>query len=356
MRSCPISFAVKSGVIAFLLLAAGNEGSPRTVTAVGHWILMADGQAAPSDSFIRGLQTSGLAFDGKLLWSVGDQRSAFPGHLFAIDPSTGWLERQPIPLLAQDPTIRARLKSWGKLDLEGIAIFPGLGRTFVAVIEDEATAAVVVRLDDSGNRAVVQAIWEFTFPGGRPPEPYRHDTNFRFEGIAIDPQTLRGYVGYERDLQGKAHLYEFDAGSATRKGIEAVPLSELHFEEWDRLGGKANALLNVNGLEFFRTVSGEPRLLVLCRDRELIFTLDPQSCKLVSQVNLNLRAPDDEPIEWASPEGIAVDEQHGLLYVVSDPDSTDGNWRARRTRRAEGNFAKFVPLLFEFKTPAELLR
>ncbi|HUE95742.1 MAG TPA: hypothetical protein VMN39_03750, partial [Longimicrobiaceae bacterium] len=31
-------------------------------------------------------------------WSVGDQRSEYPGHLFRIDPSTGRLLEKPIPL------------------------------------------------------------------------------------------------------------------------------------------------------------------------------------------------------------------------------------------------------------------
>src|SRR5262245_40360718 len=41
-----------------------------SIVVRGRWVLMQDGQPAPSDDFQRGLQTSGLAWDGKVLWSV----------------------------------------------------------------------------------------------------------------------------------------------------------------------------------------------------------------------------------------------------------------------------------------------
>src|SRR5262245_22831759 len=86
-----------------------------SLVANGRWVLMQDGQAAPSDDFQRGLQTSGLTWDGKLIWSVGDQRASFPGHLYAIDAQSGRLDRAPIPLATSDPAIQARLDAWSRL-------------------------------------------------------------------------------------------------------------------------------------------------------------------------------------------------------------------------------------------------
>lgn len=317
---------------------------------------MSDGRPAPSDDFLRGLQTSGLAWDGKLLWSVGDQRSAFPGHLFAIDPLTARLDRLPIPLTAEREEIRRQLNAWGRIDLEGIEVLSRDDRRFVVLVEDEATAALLVRLDAHQRQATVEAIWMFQFPGSREPVPYRHDPNYRLEGITIDSQTSRGYVAFERDAAGRPHLFQFDLQRAPAAGIGPVTLEPVPFEGWDQLGGKPDALLNVNGLELTHTAGGSPRLFVLCRDRELFFVLDPDSGRIVGQVTLNLKTPAGETIEWVSPEGIAIDSERGIVYIISDPDSTDGNWRLRSTPHAAGMFAQYVPLLFELKIPSELLR
>jgi uncharacterized protein YjiK len=316
---------------------------------------MRDGDAAPHNDFIRGLQTSGLAFDGDRLWSVGDQRSAFPGHLFVVRPDTGRLDGEPIPLVADDDAIKRQLADWGRIDAEGIDVISRDERRFVVLVEDEATAALVVRVTES-RRAVVEAIWNFRFPDTALPQPYRNDPNYRLEGIAIDGTASRGYVAFERDRANRPHLYQFDLHAAPRAGTGSVQLTELSFRGWDELGGKPGTLCNVNGLEFARTAAGEPRLIVLCRDREMYFIVNPDSGRLIAQFELAFVAPDGERIEWASPEGIAIDHTRNALFVVSDPDSTDGNWRLRATRSATGRFAQYVPLLFELKLPDNLLR
>jgi uncharacterized protein YjiK len=337
-------------------LVAAADPASFSLSASGRWVQMNDGQSAASDDLRRGLQTSGLAWDGKRLWSVGDQRSAFPGHLFAIDPRNGRLDRSPVPLHAEREEIRRQLEVWGRIDLEGIEVLSRDERRFLVLVEDEATAAMVVRLNEAETQATVEAIWIFEFPGGREPVPYRNDPNYRLEGITIDSSHSRGYVAFERDIAGRPRLYQIDLRVAPATGIGPVTLELIAFDGWNQIAGKAGALLNVNGLELTHTASGSPRLVVLCRDRELFFVLDPNTGRLIAQVSLNLMTPDGDAIEWVSPEGIAIDPNRGVVYIISDPDSTDGNWRLRSTSRATGKLARFVPLLFELKVPTELLR
>lgn len=325
-------------------------------TDSGRWVLLCDGGPAPHEGTARGLQTSGLAWDGQRLWSVGDQRSTFPGHLFAIDPATARLTGPPIRLVAEREEIEQQLAAWGRPDAEGIEVLSAHEQRFVVLLEANATAALVVRVDESRPAAVVEAIWEFQFPETDTPAPFRDDKNFRLEGIAIDSTASRGYVGYERDKAGQPRLYQFDLDPVPRSGVGRVPLAPLPFDGWDQLRGKPTARLNVNGLDFCRTPTGKRRLFVLCRDRELLFAIDLDSGTLAGQFALDLRAPDGEPIEWPSPEGVAVDARTGRVFVVSDPDSTDNNWRLRSTPAATGLFADYVPLLFEVKLPAELIR
>jgi hypothetical protein len=316
---------------------------------------MHDGQPASSDDALRGLQTSGLAWDGRLLWSVGDQRSTFAGCLLPIDPQTGRLVRPPVPLVAERPEIRKQLDTWGRLDAEGIDVLSRAERRFVVLLESNAMAALVVRVTESGDRAVVEAVWEFDFPAGTAPEPYRGDPNFRFEGIAIDVYGSRGYAAYERDKSGRPRLFQFDLRRTTHSGIGQVLLEPLAFDGWEELAGKPGTLLNFNGLELIHTTAGEPRLLVLCRDRELLVVLHPRTGKLLGQAALDLRSPNGEPIEWPSPEGVAFDDRRGVVYLISDPDSTNGNWRLRSTPTATGFFKLYVPLLFEFRLPPGIL-
>jgi hypothetical protein len=326
------------------------------IVARGRWVLMPNGQPAPYDDFQRGLQTSGLAWDGHLLWSVGDQRASFPGSLYAIDPKSGRLVQQPTPIRADDPQIRSRLEAWSRLDLEDLAILSASERRFVAVLEDKATAALVLQVNEDATTALATAVWEFQFPGDDVPVPYRNDPNYRLEGIALDTADSRGYVAFERDAGGLPRLYQFDLRSTATTGITAVPLQPLAFEGWSKLRGKPRTLLNANGLHLIRTRSGEPRLLVLCRDREMFFAIDPRSLELVGQVECQLLSPEGERIEWVSPEGIAVDSDRGVVYIITDPDSTDGNYRLRSTATAAGRFAEFVPLLFEVKLPTAFVR
>jgi hypothetical protein len=151
-------------------------------------------------------------------------------------------------------------------------------------------------------------------------------------------------------------LYQFHPATLSQSGIVRVRLEPVAFAGWSQLTGKRGAMLNANALQFLRTPSGASRLLVLCRDRELIFVMDPDTGQLIGQTTLKLLSPEGQTIEWVSPEGIAYEPGSGIIYVISDPDSTDGNYRLRSTSSAQGRFAQFVPLLFQFKVPDELLR
>ncbi len=340
-------------IVAICLLAIRQGPTTATISTTGRWLLTADGSPAPHDGLTRGLQTSGLAWYGEQLWSVGDQRSAFPGCLFVIDPQTARLTGPPIPLFAERDDIRSLLADWGRIDLEGIDSLSRDEPRFVVLVEDEDTAALVVRVNAPRTRATVEAIWQFRFPNDTPPEPFRGDSNYRLEGIAIDRNARDGFVAFERDRSNRPLLFRFELARAPATGIGPVQLEPVRLDCWEQIGGKQKTLLNVNGLEFTRTAAGARRLFVLCRDRELVFIVDLDSRQLVAQVEIDFRSPDGDRIEWASPEGIAIDRDGNRVFIVSDPDSTDGNWRLRSTPRAAGRFSEFVPLLFEFKLPAE---
>src|SRR5262249_30283287 len=85
--------------------AYGDHAALRTK---GRWVLDSEGKpiAPPvAEGRMQGLQTSGLAYDGKLLWAVGDQRSNFAGHIFRIDPATARLVGDPVKLDLGEKTL-----------------------------------------------------------------------------------------------------------------------------------------------------------------------------------------------------------------------------------------------------------
>src|SRR6185503_19977413 len=120
------------------------------------------------------------------------------------------------------------------------------------VLEDKATAGLVVQLDERQEVATVCAIWEFQFPDGATPTPYRNDPNYRLEGIAVDEIERRGYVAFERDVHGTPRLYQFDLPSLPLTGIVQVLLEPVAFTDWNQLDGKPGAQVNANGLQFVR--------------------------------------------------------------------------------------------------------
>ena len=70
---------------------------------------------------------------------------------------------------------------------------------------------------------------------------------------------------------------------------------------------------------------------------------------MVRWVDLDLREPGGGKIYWVSPEGIAIDQEGGRLWIINDPDSVSGNYRRRGVKKADGMYALYAPLLFEMK-------
>ena len=49
------------------------------------------------------------------------------------------------------------------------------------------------------------------------------------------------------------------------------------------------------------------------------------------------------------PRALACDVRRDRLWIINDPDSVRGNYRARDEETASGHYADYVPLLFEMK-------
>ncbi len=183
-------------------------------------------------------------------------------------------------------------------------------------------AALVVRVNRDSRAATVSAIWRFELPADNTVRPYKGDRNRRFEGIAVDRRSRRGYLAYEQDESGSPRLFTFELPSSKPSpGTEelSVLLEEVSFDIDSVTQGTPGTLKNFNDLAFH----SPNRLLVLCRDRELLLILelvDPKTAQLAAQIPLDLRSPMNQVIEWPSPEGIAIAEESNTIYIVSDPD------------------------------------
>src|SRR5690242_3885697 len=84
-----------------LLDASRLLAQPGGLHCKGRWVLDQQGRpvAPPGpEARMQGLQTSGLDYDGKSLWTVGDRRSNYPGHLLRINPESARLASDPIKL------------------------------------------------------------------------------------------------------------------------------------------------------------------------------------------------------------------------------------------------------------------
>ena len=193
-------------LIALMVLVQGGQG----LTARGQWIFDSKGQPHDysCDALRFGLQPSGLAWDGEILWAVSDQSSSCPGCLFSLRPGSGGSSRDA--LFLDDDGIRIVYQGRELVvDGEGIALLNNSADelVFAVVLEegyekhigwatDERSpgAALVIRVNRESRAAAVYAVWRFELPEGKAVRPYKGDRNRRFEGIAVDRSSRRGYL------------------------------------------------------------------------------------------------------------------------------------------------------------------
>jgi uncharacterized protein YjiK len=323
----------------------------------GRWVFDPEGKAVRPREFERGLQTSALMARGDLLWTMGDQRSEWPGALLAIDPGTARLRWGPIKPRLEEPAggnpLYAEYRSIRNSDFEGLAADPKDASTFYGITEDKRQWVVKLRLEEKSTppEAVIGEITALEFPPDL--KPYRDDPNYRVEGIAISDDGRTMYLAWERAADNLPRIYSVPAGEAC-SGKTARPREvPIPFAAVGPRADKPNALLNLNDLQFLRH-GGRPLLLALARDQERILVIDLEEAKVKSTIDLDLRAPGGEAVRWVSPEGIAADPARDRLWIINDPDSIRGNYRRAADPAAQGNFAAMAPLLFETKLSAVL--
>ncbi len=341
----------------WLLHCCASENSQgqsiEPVTVKGVWVLSAEGKPFPPGKFKRGLQPSGLAFRKGELWSIGDQRSEFPGTLFRIDPGTGRLLGLPVPLELparaggeRKDFAEFRGIPGGNPDFEGLALVPGNPNRFVAITEDKTSWVVDIRIEESGSghRARIAQLTRISFPAEL--KSWREDSNYRFEGCAVSDDSKTLYLAFERTEDELPRVYQAPlelACSGTPLEIKEIPLP---FAAVPRRAGKEQARLNLNDIQFFR-LNGRCALVAVLRDQERLCILDLERNDIPRIVDLNLIDPQGERLEWASPEGVALDPATGRLWIVNDPDSVGTNYRARKDAQPAGEYANYSPLLFE---------
>lgn len=365
MSANPAARAWTGGFAALLLsflpsdspLAA--EGRPeelevRRLAARGRWVLDRSGNPTPPRGIARGLQPSGLAFRGGELWSIGDQRSAYPGHLFRIDPRTARLLSDPIRIEAReeaaerDGEVRA-YRAIPNSDFEALCADPKDADLFFAVTEDKIPWIAELRVDAARSPeaklsvAIVRLV-RIPFPEGL--ESWRGDPNFRFEGTAVSDDGKTLYLAFERARDGLPRIYRLRI--ALLRGEGPISLEEIRvpFGLVPPREEKPEALLNVNDIQFVRA-EGRALLIAVLRDQERLLVLDIERGEILHLVDLELLDPSGRSIEWVSPEGLAVDPASDRLWLVNDPDSMRSNYRLESAPLAEGPFADFTPLLFE---------
>jgi len=319
-------------------------------------VLNADGAATPPESFRRGLQTSGLVFRDGVLWSLGDQRSAFPGHLYRISPATARLLGPPLQLHppTDDPT--PSFEEYRKIpnsDFEGLTCHPSRPDTFVAVTEDKTPWLAEIRVtqrsglqEQKTHRANLLRLTPVVYPEGV--LAWRDDSNFRLEActFSADGETL--FVVFERAADELPRVLQIRYKDTRNSGPVQLTLLPFPFSDIPPRTDKARARLNLNGLQSVQH-GGRELLIAIARDQERLLVLDPVRNEIVRVLDLDLRTPTGLPVEWVSPEGLAVDPATARLWVINDPDSVRGNYRARATAKATGQFANYSPLLFEFQ-------
>ncbi|MGQ9591261.1 MAG: hypothetical protein ACUVYA_13325 [Planctomycetota bacterium] len=355
------------GALAALVLCLLPSGSPLgadgssaglevcRLAARGRWILDRAGDPTPPRGITRGLQPSGLAFRGGELWSIGDQRSAYPGHIFRIDPRTARLLSDPVRIEAReedaerDQEIRA-YRAIPNSDFEALCVDPKDPAILFAVTEDKIPWIAEIHVEaapapEAKLSAAIRRLVRIPFPEDL--ESWRGDPNFRFEGAAVSDDGEALYLAFERARDGFPRIYRLRAGSLRGEGSPSLEEIRVPFGLVPRREEKPEALLNVNDIQFVRA-DGRDLLLAVLRDQERLLAIDIELCEILRVVDLDLLDPSGRAIEWVSPEGLAADAASDRLWLVNDPDSMRSNYRLRSAPLADGPFAEFTPLLFEF--------
>ena len=322
----------------------------------GIWVADAEGKPTPPGSFTRGLQTSGLVFREGELWSIGDQRSQFPGQIFRMDARTARLLEKPVKLEVPEekPGENSEFAAYRRIpnsDFEGFALDPLEPGTLYAITEDKIPWVAEIHLERSqegpapaSHRARIVQLGRIRFPPDA--EPWREDPNFRFEGCAIHDDGKTLYLAFERAKDELPRLYRSGlvaARSGKEIALEKVPVA---FGDVPPRKDKPEARLNLNDIAFFRH-EGRPALLAIARDQERLLVIDLDRSAVARCVDLDLLDPTGAAIEWASPEGVAIDPPRGRVWIITDPDSVGKSYRARAERAPTGQFADYSPLLYE---------
>jgi hypothetical protein len=320
-----------------------------TLTVRGAWVLDREGKPVPPGDWTRGLQTSGIACVDGALVAVGDQRSSLPAHLFTIGAPAASAEaprevrmlEAPVPIVPgpglPDAPLRQYLSKRNP-DFEDLVADPTRPGVFFAVIEQDGMLVLEITHPAKSPQATITGIAEIDAPGYA---PWRDDWNYRMEGLAIVGPGPELILAFERAADNLPRLYK----TTWKKDTPRLPatLLPVPFDKLPPRPGKG--LLNVNAIAAHAR-GAEKFLLLLARDHERIVVLDLGTLAFVRIVELDFRGPDMEKLLWTSPEGLAIDAKAGVVYMITDPDSERGNYRAEATTEAAGNYAAMAPLLF----------
>lgn len=325
----------------------------------GTWVLDSQGKPVPPQGFRRGLQPSGLAWrktngSGGELWCVGDQRSQFPGAIFRIDPSRSRLIGEPWRLALPEPTPAespqfAVYRSIPNSDFEGLCTHPSRGDIVYAVTEDKTPWVVEIAVEEGAGAACaprIRRLCELQLPDSL--KPWRSNPNFRMEGLAVSEDAKFLYLAYERAEDELPHLFRAEIAELSRGGPLAPLEVAVRFDALPAREDKPEAKLNLNDVQFLSR-GGAAHLVALARDQERILLIDLAAGRVTRWLDLDLRDPAGERIYWVSPEGLALDRERDRLWIVNDPDSERGNYRKLAEEKASGEYADYVPLLFEMK-------
>jgi hypothetical protein len=350
---------ITAWALASLLATAGSAATEPSLELRGRWVFDKDGKAVGPEAFRRGLQLSALAWRKGELWTLGDQRGQYPGHLLRLDLASARLSAAPARLHVPEPAAGenrhfAAYREIANSDFEGLAFHPTEEDVVFAVSEDKVPwiAEIHLRAADAGEPEIVR-LTELRFPKGL--ECWRANKNFRIEGLAISDDGRAVYFAFERatdDLPRVLRSTLEAARSGDEVELEVVPVD---FAVLPRRANKGPALLNLNDIQFLR-LEGRPHLVAVARDQERLILIDLEAGKVTRALDLDLRDDAGHAIQWVSPEGLAFDEASDRLWIVNDPDSERGNYRRRDEETASGNYALYAPLLFEMKLSALFAR
>lgn len=311
----------------------------------------------PPGSFRRGLQTSGLIVQGDELWSIGDQRSEHPGHVFRIRPESGRMAGPPVrmappPARPGESPHFATYRAIANSDFEGLAADPTDPSRLYAVTEDKVPWVAelrVTRRPKAPPSVEIRQLARIRLPAGI--SPWRDDSNFQMEGIAVSSDGATIYLAFERATDDLPRILRVEAARA-REGEDLTPaVVPVDFASLPRRPDKARARLNINDIAFLES-SGTSCLLAVARDQERVLLIDLSAGRVTRCIDLDVRDPGGNSILWVSPEGLAVDPGRGVLWVINDPDSVRGNYRRRDTPVADGLYAAYAPLLLRLPLSA----